>query len=78
MKFFSTIDIGNPDEPESIAIDEIDQASIRISWKYIDARVYHLECHQPTTCPTYFIFQPNRTFINSSKYLIFLSNEFDC
>ncbi len=59
--------IGIPNEPENVAIDEIDQISVRISWKQLNDSLYHIECNHITPCESYITYQPNQTFINGSR-----------
>ncbi|CAF3631267.1 unnamed protein product [Rotaria socialis] len=67
---------GSPIEPQNVTVDDIDQASIKISWKRsIDNAndiVYRIECNRLVEgrlipCESYISYQPNRTFINGSS-----------
>ena len=60
--------IGSPNEPEHVAIEELDQVSVRIAWKTTNDSLYHIECHHLIPCESYIIYQPNRTHINGSRY----------
>lgn len=71
--------IGSPIEPRNVTVDDIDQASIKISWKRQTENandiVYRLECNRLnegrlTPCESYISYNPNRTFINGTRYSI--------
>jgi len=71
--------IASPREPQNVTVEEIDQASVKISWKKpIDNAhdlVYRIECHRliegrSVPCESYVIYQPNRTFINGTSVQI--------
>ncbi|CAF0888020.1 unnamed protein product [Rotaria sordida] len=73
--------IGSPIEPQNVTVDDIDQASIKISWKRsLDSSsndiVYRIECNRLiegrlVSCESYITYQPNRTFINGTSVQIF-------
>jgi hypothetical protein len=65
---FYLIYIGNPSEPQNITMDEIDQVSVKISWRHLNDIVYHIECNHLVPCESFITYQPNQTFINSSRY----------
>lgn len=69
--------LGSPTEPENVTVDDLDQASIKISWKkpfeYSNDIVYRVECNRLiegrlVPCESYITYQPNRTFINATRY----------
>ena len=69
-------DLGSPTEPQNVTVDDIDQASVKISWKQstedTNDIVYRIECHRliegrTVPCETYITYQPNRTFINGTR-----------
>ena len=73
---FCSICLASPREPQNVTVEEIDQASVKISWKKpIDNAhdlVYRIECHRliegrSVPCESYVIYQPNRTFINGTR-----------
>jgi hypothetical protein len=60
-------------------VDDIDQASVKISWKQANDishdTVYRIECNRLiegrlVPCESYISYQPNRTFINGTRYSI--------
>lgn len=68
---------GSPIEPQNVTVDEIDQASVKISWKQAADNapdiVYRIECNhliegRSVPCESYISYQPNRTFINGTRY----------
>ncbi|CAF3985128.1 unnamed protein product [Rotaria magnacalcarata] len=67
---YSTPCIGSPSQPENVTIDEIDQSSVRISWKQLNDHVYHIECIHFVPCESFIIYEPRRTFINESSVKI--------
>ncbi|CAF0812320.1 unnamed protein product [Rotaria sordida] len=62
--------ISSPKQPENVTIDDIDQNSVRISWKQAHDNVYHIECIHFTPCESYITYEPNRTFVNGSSIKI--------
>ncbi|CAF0852909.1 unnamed protein product [Adineta ricciae] len=71
--------IGSPIEPQNVTVDDIDQASVKISWKQpIETSndiVYRIECNhliegRSVPCESYISYYPNRTFINSTSVQI--------
>jgi len=69
--------IGSPIEPQNVTVDDVDQASVKISWKqsheYANEIVYRIECNhfiegRLIPCESYITYQPNRTFINGTRY----------
>ena len=72
----SCASLGSPTEPQNVTVEEIDQASVKISWKQsIDKShdlVYRVECHRliegrTVPCESYITYQPNRTLINGTR-----------
>ena len=70
--------VGSPIEPQNVTVDDIDQASVKISWKQpiepSNDIVYRIECNhliegRSVPCESYISYYPNRTFINSTRYL---------
>ncbi|UJR30946.1 hypothetical protein I4U23_018458 [Adineta vaga] len=71
--------IGSPTEPQNVTVDDIDQASVKISWKqpieYSNDIVYRIECNhliegRSIPCESYISYYPNQTFINNTSVQI--------
>ena len=62
------LSLAHPNEPENVTVDQLDQVSVRISWKQEEDTVYHLECHHSVPCESYITYQPNQTFIQASRF----------
>ncbi|CAF0738708.1 unnamed protein product [Didymodactylos carnosus] len=66
----------SPTEPQNLTVEEIDQASVKISWKRtavdLSHIVYRIECNRiidghSTPCESYINYYPNRTFLNGTN-----------
>ena len=70
--------LASPIEPQNVTVDDIDQASVKISWKQANHNgndhVYRIECHRliegrSVPCESYITYQPNRTLINGTRFV---------
>ncbi|CAF0874300.1 unnamed protein product [Didymodactylos carnosus] len=73
---FTSPCIGSPIEPQNLTVEEIDQASVKISWKRtvndLSDIIYRIECNRivdgrSIPCESHVNYYPNRTFLNGTN-----------